>query len=231
MSSSSGTHKAAVNKHDKHEKLDQPQGVFNVVGVSSKFFVSGVATLVLYSTNSWVPLYYILGAVMNGVVSKCIKNVVKQPRPPQSDKDGYGMPSSHTQSFFFFLTVVAFNASRFLNARDSAILSLSILLYSLVASYWRVVAGVHSLSQTLVGAFIGVLFGAFVARNEAATIGLFQPLVQPLSGSLSRAAGVPLFAKLIISTLGAIVICKSEIKSLLKFMRNILKKKRIDYTI
>ena len=216
--SSSGSSRSIVNKHDQHDKNEKPQGVFNIVGATSKFFVSGVATAVLYGTNSWVPLYYILGAVLNGVLSKGIKEMVKQPRPNQSHRDGYGMPSSHTQSFFFFFTAVAFNASRFLSMRNSVILSLSILIYSLVASYWRVAAGIHSVSQTFVGAFVGLLFGTFVAKNEMATIGLLQPLT---GGTL----WVPIQAKLLVSTLGCVVICKSEIKILYNIIRDSFKKR------
>jgi PAP2 superfamily len=191
--------------------LQQPKGFFNAVGLSSKFFVSGIATIVLYLTDSWVPLYYIFASVINGVISKVLKMIIRQPRPIKSGKDGYGMPSSHTQAFFFFLTVVALNSSRFLRYELSVALSLSILCYSCMASYWRVVANVHTFSQTLVGAVVGVAFGAFISQNEASLISILGPMTK---GS----TGVPLPAKIFISTLGALVICKSEIKSLIKFI-------------
>jgi PAP2 superfamily len=203
-----------------NNEAQRPKGFFNVVGASSKFFVSGLATIVLYSTDSWVPMYYIFGSVLNGVVSKCLKNIIKQPRPPQSDKGGYGMPSSHTQSFFFFLTALTSNSSRFLSAKLSALLFTAILVYSCAASYWRVVTGVHTFSQTVVGAVVGILFGSFVSRNEAAFLLSLEPFTR---GSV----GVPLLAKLFMSTAGALVICKSEVKMLLKFLfKKTLKKKR-----
>lgn len=192
--------------------LQQPKGLFNAVGLSSKFFVSGIATIVLYCTDSWIPLYYILASVINGIISKMLKLMIRQPRPSKSGKEGYGMPSSHTQAFFFFFTVVGLNSSRFLGYQLSMGLSLSILCYSCMASYWRVVAGVHTFSQTLVGALVGVLFGGFISRNEVSLIGILNPMTK-------ETTGVPLIAKMFISTLGALVICKSEIKSLLKFIR------------
>lgn len=191
--------------------LKQPKGFFNAVGISSKFFVSGIATIVLYLTDSWIPLYYIFASVINGVISKVLKMIVRQPRPIKSGKEGYGMPSSHTQAFFFFFTVVALNSFRFLRYELSVALSLSILCYSCMASYWRVVANVHTFSQTLVGAVVGVAFGAFISQNEASLLSTLGPMTQ---GS----TGVPLPAKICISTLGALVICKSEIKSLIKFI-------------
>ena len=184
-------------------------GVFNVIGLSAKFFVSGAATLVLYSTDSWIPLYYILSSVLNGVLSKGIKSIVKQPRPPQSVKAGYGMPSSHTQAFFFFVAVVAVNAPRFLSMKFSALLSLLLLLYSVVASYWRVVAGVHSYSQTIVGAFLGLVIGILAAKGEVSAIAKVLPF-------LGKNLGVPIYAKLTVSILGFIVICKSEVESILE---------------
>ena len=200
-------------------KSSEPNGVFNVIGVSAKFFVSVAATLVLYSTDSWIPLYYILSSVLNGVLSKGIKSVVKQPRPARSVKAGYGMPSSHTQAFFFFLAVVAVNAPRFLSMKYSAFLSLLLLLYSVVASYWRVVAGVHSYSQTIVGAFLGLIIGIFVAKGEVSAIAKLLPFV-------GKNLGVPIYAKLIISILGFIVICKSEVESLLEMMGKASKNNR-----
>jgi membrane-associated phospholipid phosphatase len=191
--------------------LQQPKGFFNAVGLSSKFFVSGIATIVLYLTDSWIPLYYIFASVINGVISKVLKMIIRQPRPIKSGKEGYGMPSSHTQAFFFFFTVVALNSSRFLRYELSVALSLSILCYSCMASYWRVVANVHTFSQTVVGAVVGVAFGAFISQNEASLISILGPMTK---GS----TGVPLPAKICISTLGALVICKSEIKSLIKFI-------------
>lgn len=198
---------------------EDPNGIFNLIGVSSKFFVSGISTIVLYSTESWIPLYYIVGSILNGVLSKCLKIIIKEPRPPQSGKGGYGMPSSHTQAFFFFLAVVAMNCSRFLGTRSSLILSLSALAYSCIASYWRIVTEVHSVSQTLVGAVVGLLFGVFFVTKEAAAASYFEPLI-------GNRRGVPLVLKFVISTLGAMVICKSEIKSLLKYcMKKMTKKK------
>ena len=191
--------------------LQHPKGLFNAVGLSSKPFVSGIATIVLYFTDSWIPLYYILAAVVNGMISKTLKIIIRQPRPSKSGKEGYGMPSSHTQAFFFFFTVVTLNSSRFLGHQLSMALSLSLLCYSCLASYWRVVAGVHTFSQTLVGAVVGIIFGGLISRNEVSLIGLLGPMSK-------KTTGVPLLAKIFISSLGALVICKSEIKTLVKFM-------------
>ena len=223
MSTNNRASSMAVGRKFSQRYL-QPRGFFNVVGISSKFFVTGIATLVLYGTSSWIPLYYILCSVLNGALSKGIKKIVKQPRPPQSDKTGYGMPSSHTQAFFFFVAVVSVNAPRFLNIKYSALLSLSLLIYSIVASYWRVAAGIHSFSQTLVGAVIGLLFGLFISKGEMVAIAKLKPL-------LGDSMAVPILVKLPISTLGFLVTCNSELLFLLKLIRDATKNNRNSYEI
>ena len=55
---------------------------------------------------SLLPFFYVLAGVANGVLSKALKAVIKQPRPPGSKKGGHGFPSSHAQSLFFFLTIL-----------------------------------------------------------------------------------------------------------------------------
>jgi hypothetical protein len=145
LSLTSGYIKETVNKR-------KPEGVFNLIGESSKLVVAGIATFVLYTNNSWLPVYYILMSVLNGVMSKVLKDIIREPRPPQSSKEGYGMPSSHTQAFFFFFAVISINATRFLPFRESIILSICFFIYCLLATYWRVVIGVHTAAQTVVGA-------------------------------------------------------------------------------
>ena len=46
-------------------------------------------------------------AVANAILSKVLKRAIKQPRPAGSTEGGYGMPSSHTQSLFYFFSIVA----------------------------------------------------------------------------------------------------------------------------
>lgn len=52
-------------------------------------------------------MFYILLAVANAILSKVLKRAIKQPRPVGSSEGGYGFPSSHTQSLFYFFSIVA----------------------------------------------------------------------------------------------------------------------------
>ena len=191
-----------------------PTGVFNALGASSKFIVSSIAAVVLFtSTESWSPMFYILAAVTNGVLSKVIKNSLKIPRPVESKKNGYGMPSSHAQSFFFFLTALAVNHDRvFRNRAEAAVVCTSIAVYSVVAAYWRVVTKLHSTTQTVVGAVLGTLVALSAARVEVSGIRQLRSVFSLVGGG--DADDAIWVAKLCITVAAALVICKREITAL-----------------
>ena len=78
-----------------------------LIGESAKFVVSGIAgTIIISQPTSWKPIYYVFMGVINGLLSKILKSIIKMPRPPNSSEDGYGMPSSHTQSIVYFWSVL-----------------------------------------------------------------------------------------------------------------------------
>lgn len=47
-----------------------------------------------------------VGALLCAVLSDVLKAIIKEPRPEGSYKDGYGMPSNHTQLTFYYITVI-----------------------------------------------------------------------------------------------------------------------------
>lgn len=78
------------------------------IGKTAKFLVSGTAGLVLIThAKTWKPLYYISFAVLNAILSKILKRTLKIPRPVGSKEGGFGMPSSHTQSLFYFFSILS----------------------------------------------------------------------------------------------------------------------------
>ena len=176
--------------------------------------MSSIAAVVLFtSTESWSPMFYILAAVTNGVLSKIIKNWLKIPRPVESKKNGYGMPSSHAQSFFFFLTALSINHRRiFRNPVEAAVVCTSIAVYSVVAAYWRVVTKLHSTTQTVVGAVLGTLVALSAARVEQSGIRHLRSVFSIVGGG--NADDAIWVAKLCITVAAALVICKREISAL-----------------
>lgn len=76
----------------------------HLLGKSAKPAVSGTAGLFVLLADGWGPLYIIICALLNAALSKVIKKVLRLPRPEGSPKGGYGMPSSHAQTLFYFFT-------------------------------------------------------------------------------------------------------------------------------
>ena len=199
-------------------------GLFNLLGASSKFVVSSMAVLALITTDSWVPVaaavYYILAAVGHGVLSRLIKQTLKQPRPVESGEDGYGMPSSHAQSFFFFLAVLAINRARvFGNDRAAVVVCAVLALYSSAASYWRVATKLHTVAQTLAGAVLGISVALAAARTELIGVVCLRRVVALLFGVQADEADEVVWApKACITVAAAAVVCKREIKALVRLL-------------
>jgi hypothetical protein len=194
-----------------------PPTVFNAIGASSKFVVSSLAAVVLFSTESWASMYYILAAVGNGVLSKVVKNALKMPRPAGSGKRGYGMPSSHAQSFFFFLTVLVTHRRRVFGPSGAAeglgvAACAALAVYSVVASNWRVTTQLHTGAQTVAGATLGTLVA--LGAGHAEGLG-----VRGLRRCFGDADDAALVAKACITIAAAAVICKREISALIKGLR------------
>jgi hypothetical protein len=81
--------------------------------------------------------------LLNALTSKIIKRVVRQPRPPTSKKGGYGMPSSHAHLLFYFLTISSLLSRKHYPSYLSLAVALSLGMYAVSASYWRVVDGLR----------------------------------------------------------------------------------------
>jgi membrane-associated phospholipid phosphatase len=106
------------------------------IGKSAKYIVSLIAAFFIIFNESWIPMYYILCGVVNSTLSKILKHIFKQPRPIKSVKKGYGLPSSHAQSIFYFATIVSISSFRyFTNSILSIFISAFIWIYSYLAWY------------------------------------------------------------------------------------------------
>ena len=62
--------------------------LLDVIGKSAKYVVTGIATYFVLCTDSWLPMYYILGGVLNAITGKTLKSIIRQPRPADSPKKG-----------------------------------------------------------------------------------------------------------------------------------------------
>lgn len=190
---------------------------FSTIGHSAKYLVSGVAGLVLLNSSSPAPLYYIFAACLNAILSKVLKMLLRMPRPrfdkfgretSRNDgiqkKEGFGMPSSHAQSLFYFLIVLSVTLVRF-HTWVSYVGIIFFGIYAFVASYWRVTAGLHSISQTFVGCCCGTAVGILTVWFE-----------QFFSGSYNF---VPLWSRVTVATVGASVLYSKEILNFYKMSK------------
>jgi membrane-associated phospholipid phosphatase len=137
----------------------------NIIGKTAKITVSSIAAYTIFSNEYWQPVYYISGAMTNGLITKAVKSITKQPRPAGSKKKGYGMPSSHASSLFYFSSVIIANSIKRPHFVSPTVAVIAVV-YSAIASSWRIFSGLHTTLQTIVGALLGALQGYLTVRLE-----------------------------------------------------------------
>ena len=163
---------SSYNIYNKNSILLKPKRsfmktIYDNIGKSAKPIVSGTAATLVIISKEKSPIYYIAGGIVNAFFSKILKNIFKQNRPLTGlYKNSYGMPSSHAQALFYFATVASLACFKYLDQTYALYSSLSIFLYTILASSWRTSIGLHTLNQTLVGAICGTGVGYLVNKFE-----------------------------------------------------------------
>lgn len=109
--------------------------VLDNVGVTAKYVVSGIAAGSLLLNQSPLPLYYTICALLNSLLGKIMKRIIKDPRPAKSPKPGYGMPSSHTTAIAYFSYIVLYTAPYFV-AHPTLRVLLAIVVVAYGISAW-----------------------------------------------------------------------------------------------
>ena len=142
---------------------DLPMAV-SLIGATTSAFVAGTFYLVLAWQRDALMVAFFLGSITNGVVSKILKRVINQSRPPDlataemslKPSDG-GMPSSHAMSLGFIGTFTAIHVSW---------TPIPIIIYMVISLWYRVRVKLHTTAQVLVGAMVGsanaLMFNAFI---------------------------------------------------------------------
>ncbi len=111
------------------------QNAGDFIGKSAKYaFVLGSVGVII-AVEAWEPLYYLVGAITNAVLSKLLKIIIRQPRPPLSPKASYGMPSSHAQSMCYFLAVIPTRLPQDCGLPFTAAVFVFVALYTVVSRY------------------------------------------------------------------------------------------------
>ena len=132
-------------------------------------------SIYLLSDKGNLLFYYIIGFIIETILNLILKGIIKQPRPCFDTKefnlalknnkrfmikdglpfDMYGMPSGHSSSVIFSTIFI------YLALRKTNWLYLYLLISAITISQ-RVVYNYHSISQVIVGAFVGAIFAYFM---------------------------------------------------------------------
>eukprot|EP00977_Amphora_coffeiformis_P018229 scaffold6320_cov169-Amphora_coffeaeformis.AAC.3 len=139
----------------------------SLIGATTSAFVAGTFYLVLAWQRDALMVAFFLGSIANGFMSKILKRIINQSRPPDlataemslKPSDG-GMPSSHAMSLGFIGTFTAMHVSW---------TPIPILLYVAISLWYRVQVKLHTTAQILVGATVGsanaLMFNAFIKNS------------------------------------------------------------------
>jgi dolichyldiphosphatase len=100
-------------------------------------------------------------ALLNAALAKVLKQLLALPRPKRSRKDSFGMPSSHANSLFFFVSFLS--AGAFARRLDFGLkIFLVTTLYAFTICYVRVkLTEDHSIKQIVVGILMGGSIGLY----------------------------------------------------------------------
>lgn len=119
--------------------------------------VAIMSVIVMYRRDASVVLFA-FGSILNSMVGKTLKRVIRQPRPHGAKKMDHGMPSSHATALSFLSSGAAVNLIKTQGLVSWALVTASMILAgAVVASWWRVSVGYHTTAQVLVGWTVGVL--------------------------------------------------------------------------
>lgn len=118
--------------------------------------VTIMSALVVYRRDVGVVLFA-LGSILNSVLGKALKRIIRQPRPDGAKKMDHGMPSSHATALSFLSSGAVINLIKAHGLVSWAFAPASLILAgAVVASWWRVSVGYHTSAQVLVGWTVGV---------------------------------------------------------------------------
>lgn len=139
-------------EYDRRAEVKEKADMTKLITVITVF------AAVLYFHNLSVILYA-LGSIMNLLIGKMLKKVIRQPRPDGATKIDHGMPSSHATSLSFLTFAALFGVARRGGLRPTPSLGAAILALLLagIATRWRVAAGYHTTRQVAAGWVVGCI--------------------------------------------------------------------------
>lgn len=129
------------------------------IGYFSEFTTFIITSCLIFRQHIYF-IFYVIMVLLSKLINQILKKIIKDPRPNkpikflESEKFGgknFGMPSGHSQ-FVFFTTVY-----NYLVIKQFIPWTLLLLVIGLITIYERYIFKNHTLSQLIVGAFVGGL--------------------------------------------------------------------------
>lgn len=159
----------------------RPQSVCLLLLRETQFIVTGITFIAIIYLRSIHSIYFGLGSLVATASAKLIKRCIRQPRPIESTKSSYGMPSTHSSSISYFGTYLTLNSLMgkiyYLHYREGNWMSPAVGHESVLREFYhrvggmmfvflaalvcwsRVKLGHHTPLQVLAGALIGASIG------------------------------------------------------------------------
>lgn len=144
------------------------------IWVSLAIFYSFVPIVAFLGLFVWLlvseglfPFYGTMLMITGSLISEfLLKNIVREPRPPESSVESYGMPSTHCINS---LALMIWLVANMLTPTQVNIIGAVVIIFLLAPVGWgRYYLGDHTLKQCAVGSAGGVVFGilAFILQTS-----------------------------------------------------------------
>jgi membrane-associated phospholipid phosphatase len=146
--------------------------MLDYIGYTGPAIVFVLSLFLLY--GKWIFFsYYIFGYFITFILNSVLKVIIKQPRPKEDNLlfnlhltngkrigfDRYGMPSGHSQTVWYSLVFIFFALRSHKHFTKIITVYLIITLNTMIQ---RVQYKNHTVTQVIVGAFVGSFTGYFI---------------------------------------------------------------------
>lgn len=135
-------------------------------------YIVFITTLILLCVikNIQLILFYLSGFLINIIINRLLRNIIKDTRLIENGHEKYNMPSGHSQitlySTAFIIIIIIlnpllfnYNTQHFLNKFVNYIIILFYLLLSFITTHECVNGKYHTIDQVIVGVLIGSIIG------------------------------------------------------------------------
>ena len=144
------------------------QNMLRIIGRYGQYILNILSVFLLINKNTYLS-FYIVGTIINTIINFILKYIFQDPRPDEDiplfelalhndkliDVDRYGMPSDLSQSTGFSCIFIFLVNSNIYVRWIYLIVSLLTMLESYKSKK-------HTISQIIIGYFVGIIIGAIV---------------------------------------------------------------------